>query len=60
MDFKKIKQEITDRANQYSINSESHKTFIEEKSGFDEGVEWTLNKLYQLGYLKVEKDNDEK
>lgn len=54
MTFEKLREDIESRAKQYSINSDSHRCFIEEASGFSEGVAWTLLKLYQLGYIRLE------
>lgn len=56
MKFEDLKNDIKKRAKQHSINDSSHKCFIEEAVGFSQGVDWTLNKLYQLGYLDAIKD----
>ncbi|SER87817.1 hypothetical protein [Psychrobacillus sp. OK032] len=54
MNFEQISEDMSSRARQYSINSDSHRCFIEEAVGFQEGVTWTLLKLLQLGLLKIE------
>ena len=56
MTFEQLREDIESRAKQYSTNSDSHRCFIEEASGFSEGVTWALLKLYQLGYIRLEED----
>jgi len=55
MTFDELRALIEKSAEDYSRNSPSHKCFIEEASGFREGVIWTLLKLYQRGLLKLTK-----
>lgn len=57
MTFAKLREDIETRAKDYSRNSDLHRCFIEEASGFREGVDWTLLKLYQLGLLRLEEDD---
>lgn len=58
MKFDLLSADMKSRAQQYSRNSDLHRCFIEEASGFQEGVAWTLLKLYQLGLLKLEMEDE--
>lgn len=59
MTFEELRSLIEKSAEDYSRNSSSHRCFIEDASGFREGVTWTLLKLYQRGLLKLPKGDDE-
>lgn len=54
MNYEELEKKLKDSSQSYVRNEEPYKTFMEEKSGFISGVEWTLKKLNKLDLLKTD------